>query len=163
LLLALGGVAYYAVKSSSDRAAQLATQKNERDAKTLAAKKIANAAAAAADKERKEEIDAQPVSLSVVSEPPQADVTATWKDGGEKKGPAPLSFEVPKNAKVHFEFSKNGYTGYAMDVIADQSQNVHAALKAASVASEERPKKKKKKVNDTPAKDGLIDLDDALK
>jgi len=163
LLLALGGVAYYAVKSSSDRAAQLATQKNERDAKTLAAKKIANAAAAAADKERKEEIDAQPVSLSVVSEPPQADVTATWKEGGEKKGPAPLSFEVPKNAKVHFEFSKNGYTGYAMDVIADQSQNVHAALKAASVASEERPKKKKKKVNDTPAKDGLIDLDDALK
>jgi hypothetical protein len=158
----LGGVAYYAVKSSNDRAAQLATQKNERDAKSLATKKAANAAAEAADK-RKEEVDAQPVLLSVISEPPEADVTATWKDGGEKKGPAPLSFEVPKNARVHFEFSKNGYTGYAMDVIADQSQNVHAALKAASVASEERPKKKKKKANDTPAKDGLIDLDDALK
>jgi len=163
LALVLGGAVFYA-RSSGDRAAVQATQRIERDAKALAAKNAAKTAAAeAADKERKEEVDAQPVFLSVISEPPEAGVTASWKEGGEKKGPAPLSFEVPKNTRVHFEFSKDGYVGYAMDVIADQSQNVHAVLKAVEVASGERPKKKKKKREGLPAKDGLIDLDDALK
>jgi hypothetical protein len=164
LVLVVGGAVFYA-RSSGDRAALLATQRIERDARVLAAKKAATAAAAeAAEQERKEEVDAQPVFLAVISEPPEAGVTATWKEGGEKKGPAPLSFEVPKNTKVHFEFSKDGYVGYAMDVIADQSQNVHAVLKGVEVASTERPKKKKKKkADDVPAKDGLIDLNDALK
>ncbi len=107
--------------------------------------------------------DASPVFLSVVSDPIDTDVVATWKDGGEKKGPAPLSFEVPRNAKVHFEFSKAGYVGYAMDVIADQAQNVRAVLKPADVAEKRAREKAAKKQAQAPGKDGLIDLDDALK
>ncbi|MCA1828540.1 MAG: serine/threonine protein kinase [Myxococcales bacterium] len=113
-----------------------------------------------------------PVFLSVISEPLEADVVATWKDGGQQKGKAPLSFEVPKNTKVHFEFAKDGFIGYAMDVIADQAQNVHAVLKPAPVPAAEPGEKKghkgrkengEKKVEKAPSKDGLIDLDDALK
>ena len=73
--------------------------------------------------------EAIPVFLSVVSEPPDADVVATWKDG-EKRGAAPLSLEVPRNSKVHFEFRKAGYMDYAMDVLADQPQTVQAILKS---------------------------------
>ena len=137
-----------------------------REAAARAAKQLAAQQAAKASEE-----DTTPVFLSVISDPLEADVTATWKDGGEKKGKAPLGFEVPRNAKVHFEFSKSGYTGYSMDVIADQAQNVQAALKPAPVAVEasaekQKPrhaKKEEKKAEAAPSKDGLIDLDDALK
>ena len=96
-------------------------------------------------------------------------MVATWKDGGERRGKAPLSFDVPKNTKVHFEFSKAGYIGYAMDVIADQAQNVQAQLKPVPAEAGEkkaRPGTKDgspKKNDAAPSKDGLIDLDDALK
>jgi len=73
--------------------------------------------------------------LSVVSEPLDAEVGCDWKDGGEKRGAAPFSLEVPGNAKVHFEFRKRGYIDYAMDVIADQPQTVQAVLKPAPVAT----------------------------
>ena len=107
--------------------------------------------------------------LSVVSEPNETEVVASWKDGGEKRGQAPLSFEVPKNTKVHFEFSKGGYVGYTMDLIADQAQNVRATLKPAPVPENGEKKQRGKKKDDKPkedappSKDGLIDLDDALK
>jgi len=134
-----------------------------------AAREAAKAAKLAA---AKTEEDDSPVFLSVVSEPPDADVVATWKDGGEKKGVAPLSFEVPHNVKVHFAFSKAGFNGYEMDLIADQAQNVKGSLKPAPVAAADNGEKKKhasgkksdeKKAEAPPSKDGLIDLDDALK
>jgi hypothetical protein len=123
--------------------------------------------------------DAPPVFLSVVAEPLDADVVATWRDG-EKRGPAPLSLEVPRNAKVHFEFRKAGYVDYAMDVIADQPQTVKAAMKAevrppppqppAPVAVEasdrkSRPEKKKKssKARSPRSSDGVVDVLDDLK
>ena len=79
---------------------------------------------------------------------------------------------MPRNTKVHFEFTKNGFTGYSMDVISDQAQTVHAVLKPASVAAENSVEKKQrhgkkgadeKKAEAPPSKDGVIDIDDALK
>jgi serine/threonine protein kinase len=113
-----------------------------------------------------------PVFLSVVSEPLDADVVATWKDGGEKRGAAPLSLEVPRYAKVHFEFRKQGYIDYAMDVIADQPQTVQAVLKPAPVATsamvqvpekKPRPEKKQRKERAPRSSDGVVDILDALK
>jgi serine/threonine protein kinase len=117
-----------------------------------------------------QEVEATPVFFSIVSEPSDVDVVASWKDG-EQKGQAPLSFDVPKNAKVHFEFSKAGYINYAMDVIADQAQQIKATLKPSPVAEkrEVAPGKEKKKKTDEEKKsaelpnDGVIDLGDALK
>ena len=159
-VLIIGVIAFILVRNANQRTDSVA------QAAVVKAARIAAAAAAA-----KTEEDQSPVFLSVISEPLEADVTATWKDGGEKKGQAPLSFEVPKNTKVHFEFSKAGHIGYSMDVIADQAQNVHAVLKPAPVAPENGEKKQKKskkeasekKPDQAPSKDGLIDLDDALK
>jgi len=108
-----------------------------------------------------------PVFLSVVSEPLDADVVATWKGGGEKRGAAPLSLEVPRNAKIHFEFRKAGYFDYAMDVIADQPQTVQAVLKAvpkAPIAAEtpererKTPEKKHRKERTPKAPDGVVDV-----
>jgi serine/threonine protein kinase len=105
-----------------------------------------------------------PVFLSVVSEPLDAEVVATWKDG-EKRGAAPLSLEVPRNAKVHFEFRKSGFIDYAMDVIADQPQTVQAVLKAVPrppqpvAAEEQRPPEKKRKKDRAPKEpDGVVDV-----
>ena len=112
------------------------------------------------------------VFLSVVSEPLDADVVATWKDGGEKRGVAPFSLEVPGNAKVHFEFRKRGYIDYAMDVIADQPQTVQAVLKPAPVATsavahvpdkKPRPEKRQRKERAPQSSDGVVDVLDALK
>src|SRR5205823_5520159 len=154
-VLTIGVIAFILVRNANQRTDTVAQQA------VVKAARIAAAAAAA-----KTEEDTSPIFLSVISEPLQADVVATWKDGGEKKGQAPLSFEVPKNTKVHFEFSKSGHIGYAMDVIADQAQNVHAVLKPAPVAPENGEKKQKKskkessekKPDQAPSKDGLIDL-----
>lgn len=135
-----------------------------------AAEKAAKAAKVAAAKAEEEQT---PVFLSVISDPLEADVVATWKDG-EKRGPAPLAFEVPRNVKVHFAFSKTGYIGTEKDIIADQAQQVKAQLKPTPVAVETPAEKKpqhvkggkkpeEKKPDAPPSKDGLIDLDDALK
>ena len=95
------------------------------------------------------------------------DVVATWKGGGEKRGAAPLSLEVPRNAKIHFEFRKAGYFDYAMDVIADQPQTVQAVLKAvpkAPIAAEtpererKTPEKKHRKERTPKAPDGVVDV-----
>jgi hypothetical protein len=110
-----------------------------------------------------------PVFLSVVSEPLDADVVATWKDGGEKRGAAPFSLEVPRSARVHFEFRKSGYLDYSMDVIADQPQTVQAALKPAPSVrpapiaievSEKKPRgdKKPKKERAPQSSDGVVDV-----
>ena len=160
-LVLIGVVAFVMVRQANQRVEIAARE---------AAQRVAKAAAAAAAAKAQQDEDNSPVFLSVISDPLEADVTATWKDGGEKKGRAPLSFEVPKNTKVHFEFAKAGYIGYAMDVIADQAQNVQAQLKPAPMAveaTERKTHKKKeggeKKAEAAPSKDGLIDLDDALK
>ena len=101
-------------------------------------------------------------------------MTATWKDG-EKRGAAPLSLEVPRNARVHFQFRKPGFVDYAMDVIADQPQTVQAVLKAepkpppapvAVEAAAHKPRAEKRKAKkERPPKlnDGVVDVLDDLK
>jgi len=114
-----------------------------------------------------------PVFLSVVSEPLEAEVVITWKDG-ERRGSTPLSLEVPRDAKVHFEFRKSGYVDYGTDVIADQPQTVQAALKTVPVAkppqvvvetSEKKPSKheRRKKERAPKSSDGVVDVLDDLK
>jgi len=147
-VVAIAAVAFVLVRS--------AEKKGDLAAKDASVKAARLAAAA-------QEEDSSPVFLSVVAEPSEARVLATWKDGGEKKGMAPLGFEVPRNSKVHFEFSKAGYVSYAMDVIADQAQNVHAVLKQAPAEVVEHKPRPEKRKRQAPSKDGLIDIEDALK
>ena len=79
---------------------------------------------------------------------------------------------MPPKAKVHLEFSKAGFTNYSMDVIADRAQSVRAVLSPTPVAAETHPGKQQRhgkkngsgKRTEAPAsKDGVIDIDDALK
>jgi serine/threonine protein kinase len=148
--LALVGGGIVVVRMAGKSAEVAMEQQAQRDA--------ARARAAAKKAE-----DTPPVFLSIVTEPGEADVVATWS-GGEEKGQAPFSFEVPKNTKVHFEFSKTGYASYAMDVIADQAQQVRAILHAAAAEKKDARKKKPEgeKKEQLPG-EGVIDLDDALK
>ena len=116
------------------------------------------------------------VFLSVVSDPADAEIAASWK-GGEQRGTAPIAVNVPKDSKVHFAVTKDGFLPYEMEVVADQNQTVTARLrpepKVASIVPEperEKPKKKsekrsrKKGVDAAPASaDDVIDIGDALK
>jgi hypothetical protein len=116
----------------------------------------------------------QPVFLVVVSDPLEANVKAIW-DGGGKEGTAPLSFEAPKDAKVHLDISKPGYVRYQADLLADAAQTFTARLTAVAndtpaastrthdvVVKNTASGKKKKKKRELP-KDGLLDIEDALK
>ena len=99
---------------------------------------------------------------------------ATWSGGG-KEGAAPLSLEIPKDAKVHVEVVKAGYLRFQADLVADAAQTFTAKLTAVALSSPaatpQKPEalvknsasaKKKKKKRDMPS-DGLFDIDDALK
>jgi hypothetical protein len=115
----------------------------------LAAQRDADARKQAEAAREKEAGEAAPVFLSVVSDPLGAKVEATWK-GGQKTGETPLELEVPKNVKVHFAFSRQGYLPYAEDVIADSAQVVKAPLTqepkvAAAGVAKSPPREKKSK------------------
>ena len=120
------------------------------------------------------EMAQQPVFVVVVSDPLEANVKATWPGGG-KEGTAPLSLETPKNAKVHLEIGKAGYLPFQADLVADAAKTFTAKLTVVAAASTVSPPrkaepvvkntaaaKKKKKKNELP-KDGLFDIEDALK
>ena len=159
----------YSVHASNVREAEaqrLRDEKKKKDKEAAAAAAAAAEASAAAD-------DATPqrVFLSIVSEPLGAGVEASWS-GGKKHGTTPFNFDVSKNIKVHFDFSKEGYEPFSTEVIADTAQQVTAQLKAvagAQVAEGEKGEAKKGKAKphkavDAPAqKDGLIDLGDDIK
>jgi serine/threonine protein kinase len=163
--------AFVLVRNANQRV-NVATQEAVK-AEQLVQKQTADKLATEKQVAQKEADEEQsPVFLSVISEPQEADLTATWKDAGEKKGQTPLSFDVPPKAKVHLEFSKAGFTNYSMDVIADRAQSVRAVLSPTPVAAETHPGKKQRHGNkngsgkrtEAPAsKDGVIDIDDALK
>jgi serine/threonine protein kinase len=115
-----------------------------------------------------------PIFVVVVSDPFGANVKASWA-GGRKEGTAPLSLETPKDAKVHLEIGKSGYLPYEADLVADAAKTFTARLTAVAVASTAAPPhksepvvrntpapKKKKRGRDLP-KDGLFDIEDALK
>ncbi len=106
-----------ASRKAAEEAARIALRRadEERKARQLAA-----------EEEQKKEMQL-PVSLSVISEPLGATVEATWA-GGAKAAVTPLELSVPRNAKVHFVFSKKDYIGYATDVVADAPQVVRAQL-----------------------------------
>jgi serine/threonine protein kinase len=161
-LAAAAAVALVLVQNANERA----QQKSRDDARAARTAAIALAA--------KQEEEA-PVALSLEARPEGAEAMVTWPHG-EKRGTAPMSVEVPRNAKVHIQLSKAGYASNALDVVADQPQTVRAALEeqAAPAGSAPAPPAEKpkhasrhkpepRKPEARPSRDGLIDLDDSLK
>jgi serine/threonine protein kinase len=163
-LILVGGGIGYGVKLGNDKAEQAVVKANAIAAREARAQTAARRDAA--------EEDSSPIFLSVVSDPLEAEVQASWK-GGETSGSAPLSVEVPRNAKVHFEIHKAGFLPFVTEVLADQNQAVNAKLEASPEASEataDRPQHSRhrrdgaRQKEEVPAtKDGVIDLSDALK
>ena len=149
----------------AQNAGERAEQKTREDAR--AARVAAMALAAKQEEEA-------PVALSLQADPEGTAVVVTWPQG-EKRGAAPLSVEVPRNARVRFELSKPGYSNSTMDMLADQPQTVRVALEkqppavaeAPATASDDKPKHASRH-KPGPArpgepkapKDGLIDMDD---
>jgi serine/threonine protein kinase len=97
----------------------------------LAAQRIAEQAREAGLRAQEEQrrLESEKVQLSVVSEPVGAIVEATWKDG-VKAAVTPFDLAVPKNAGVHFAFSKKDFVAWATDVVADAPKVVRASLLA---------------------------------
>jgi hypothetical protein len=110
------------------------------------AQQVRDAQRQAEDDARK--LEAEKVFLSVVSEPLGAVAEATWQ-GGVKAGATPFDLQVPKNAKVHFVFSKPDYLPSTLDIIADTPQVVKQALVAEPKKVVSRPAGKP---NATPTK-----------
>ena len=69
------------------------------------------------------------IQLSVVSDPLGAIVEAVWGSGA-KAAVTPFELSVPKNASVHFAFSKRDFLSWATDVVADAPKVVRASLQA---------------------------------
>ena len=161
-LLVVGGAVVFVVRSSSQRSERAIAA-----AEVAATRTAARAERAATAKKETDDENAL-IFLSVVSDPLDAEVQASWKNG-DKAGTAPLAIEVPKNVKVHFEFKKAGFLPYTTEIIADQSQTVTARLSPEPTAVADKPRRRtreprEEKKADLPAtKDGLIDLNDALK
>ena len=125
LTLAGGIVAFVLQQARESR------REEERAAQIAAAQRIAEQARAEALRAEEEQrrLESEKVQLSVVSEPVGAIVEATWKDG-VKGAVTPFDLAVPKNASVHFAFSKKDFVGWATDVVADAPKVVRASLLA---------------------------------
>ncbi len=67
------------------------------------------------------------VALTAASDPPGAEVVARW-EGGEKRGKAPLHFDVPRGSKVKLVFSLKGYSPSDEEVTAEDARTVTAEL-----------------------------------
>ena len=120
VLFVVIGLLFWTGADSSEQIAQT------RAHKAAAAARLA--AEDAVDRSRKEAEKTGPVLLSVVSDPLGAEVEASWRDGGLKRGSTPLDFRVPRNTKVSFQFKLRGYLPYRVDIIADEAQVVKAEL-----------------------------------
>jgi serine/threonine protein kinase len=123
-LAAAVGVIFYVVQQQGEE-----NRKAAERAAHIAAERVAQEAREAARKaeETAKTLQNEKVFLSVVSEPMGALAEVTWKDGA-KAAATPFDLSVPKNAKVHFAFSKRDYFAYATDVIADAPQVVKGTL-----------------------------------
>jgi len=159
VVLAAAGIGYSINASNKAEAAAARAREQERKRHE---KELADAAAAA-EAQQKEEKKDERVFLSIISDPPGANVDATWLEES-KHAPAPFGFDVPRNTKVHFEYSKEGYAPFVTEVIADRAQQVKATLKPLPPAppsgeDKAKPHGKKKPGADTTAQpDGLMDL-----
>jgi len=111
-------------RRDADRAARLASER------TVQAREPAGAA-------QEEPIASEGVQLSVVSEPAGAAVEAAWS-GGAKAAVTPFDVLVPRNATVHFAFSKPEFVSWATDVVADRPRVVRASLAAQAKAAPAR-------------------------
>ncbi len=166
-LVLIGGGIGYGIKLGNDKAERAVTE-----ASAIAAKE--EKATQAAARREASEGDSSPVFLSVISDPMEADVQASWK-GGEQSGSTPLAVEVPRSAKVHLALRKANYLPYVTEVIADQNQTVTAKLEVepptpTPTATSDRPQRHHRKhpgssqKDEVPVgRDAVIDLSDALK
>jgi hypothetical protein len=67
------------------------------------------------------------VTLTAQSDPPGANVVASW-DGGEKRGKSPLQIAAPKGAHVKLVFTLKGYSPSEESVAADEPRTVTSEL-----------------------------------
>jgi len=158
-LILVGGAIGFAMHQASKRAEAEAAQLAER-----AASEAREAARKAAEEEHARQVAAQqalPIGLVAVSEPLGASVTGDWTDQDKPQqmvGITPMTFKVPRNAKVRFTFAKPGFLPYAQDVIADQEKTIAAKLeeeKPVPAAEPAKPvKPAKPKAAKKPAADG---------
>ena len=78
------------------------------------------------------------VTLSVGSEPPGAQVLASWATGSGA-GSTPFALEVPKGINVELVFSLEGYNPKTQRVLADGPRNIGVQLRAAPAAQPPPP------------------------
>ncbi len=158
-----GGGVFYSINAANTKAEASAARLRELEKKRRE-KEIADAAAAEVQAKEDAAKKDEHIFLSIVSEPAGATVDATWPEE-TKHGTTPFSIEVKNNTKVHFEYSKEGFSPFVTEVIADKAQQVKATLKplpAVPVADDkQKGPKKKKGSQDAPAQaEGLMDLSD---
>ena len=158
------GVGGYLVKSATDNAREVSQRADRAVAE-------ANKAAAARKDEAAQAVADQPVFVSVVSDPLDTQVEATWKGDGHASGKTPLEVQVPVGAKVRLDFLKPGYIAYSTELIADRAQTVTARLlpnagtatNSTDADARGSRRKRSKRERAPTSNDGLIDLNDALK
>ncbi len=103
-------------------------------ASRLAAERMVQARESARRAEEEQQRQASfGVQLSIVSDPVGAVVEAAWS-GGAKAAVTPFDLLVPRNASVHFAFSKRDFVSWATDVVADSPKVVRASLLAQAKA-----------------------------
>ncbi len=137
VLILIGGVIGFAVYSNNKR------EEAERQAAIQAAElqRKLEVQKAIEDEKKKAEAErlARPVTINVTTDPIDATITAQWddKEKGSQQltGPAPRSFKVQRDAKVHFIFEKSGYVKREQDEIADQDKPIAVKLEAEKKAA----------------------------
>ena len=113
--------------------------RREAERARLAAERIALQAREAARRAGEEQarLAQERIQLSVVSDPAGAAVEASW-NGESKAAVTPFELSVPRNASVHFSFSRQDFVSWTTDVIADAPKVVRAALLAQAKAAPAR-------------------------
>jgi tRNA A-37 threonylcarbamoyl transferase component Bud32 len=125
---------------------QVDDSRRQARAAQLAAERIALQAKEAVRlaQEEKRRLEDERIQLSVVSDPVGAIVEAVWT-GGAKAAVTPFDLQVPKNASVHFAFSKRDFLSWAIDVVADAPKVVRASLARARAGTARRAAKAEEK------------------
>jgi hypothetical protein len=147
-LLVLGGGIFFVMQRQAEESRQAAERAAHLAAEKMA-QEVRDAQKKAADEAKK--AAAEVVFLSVVSEPLGAVAEATWP-GGVKAAATPFDLQVPKNAKVHFAFSKPEFLPSQQDIVADSPQVVKVTLVAEPKKVVARPPLQQQRPNATRAK-----------
>ena len=149
-----GGLAFLVLQQAEE-------SRRETERAQLAAERVALQAREAARRAEEEQarLAHEQILLSVVSDPEGAAVEAAW-NGGVKAAVTPFQLFVPRNASVHFAFSKRDFLSWAIDVIADAPKVVRASLAQAKAAPARRAAQVKAQVPQSRARQASAEMKD---